>query len=180
MTTETSSSTSTANTENPFLEIDVLSLQFIGHLGRGTYGNVQKAKWRDQLVAVKIIENDSERDRKSFINEMKFLRTLVHPNIIQVYGACSRPKIALVMELMENGSMHDCWSCVLFRSSQGRTTVDNFPTISLHLFNYKADHVFSWSRQCAGAISYMHARNYVHRDLKPPNLLLKNGYRLLK
>uniref|UniRef100_F1KXD8 Mitogen-activated protein kinase kinase kinase 7 n=1 Tax=Ascaris suum TaxID=6253 RepID=F1KXD8_ASCSU len=161
MTTETLSSTSTANTENPFLEVDVLSLQFIGHLGRGTYGNVQKAKWRGQLVAVKIIENDSERDRKSFINEMKFLRTLVHPNIIQVYGACSRPKIALVMELMENGSMHDL----------------------LHVrlsLQYKADHVFSWSRQCAGAISYMHASNYVHRDLKPPNLLLKNGYRLLK
>lgn len=62
---------------------------------------------------------------------MKFLRTLVHPNIIQVYGACSRPKIALVMELMENGSMHDCWSCAIFRTTRGYSAVENSPTISL-------------------------------------------------
>ncbi|VDM45989.1 unnamed protein product [Toxocara canis] len=160
MSPETPSS-SLRNTEDGFVEIDVLSLHFIGHLGRGTYGNVQKAEWRGQMVAVKIIESYSETDRKLSINEINSLRKLVHCNIIHVYGACSRPKIALVMELMENGSVHDL----------------------LHVrrnIQYKADHVFSWGRQCADAISFMHSRRFVHRDLKPPNLLLKNGYRLLK
>lgn len=152
---------SNAASESRFFDIDVLTLNIVGHLGRGAYGTVHKAKWRGEPVAVKIMDNESDEERKSFINEMKILRDLAHPNIVKVYGACVRPRIALVMELMDNGSVHDL--------------------LHAHVnLIYKTDHVFSWARQCSDAVSFMHSRQFVHRDLKPPNLLLKNEYRLLK
>lgn len=44
---------------------------------------------------------------------------------------------------------------------------------------YTASHAMSWCRQCADGVEYLHAMHpkpLIHRDLKPPNLLLvKNG-----
>lgn len=48
---------------------------------------------------------------------------------------------------------------------------------------YSAAHAMSWARQCAEGVAYLHAmqpKPLIHRDLKPPNLLLVNSGRVLK
>ncbi|MFH4978122.1 hypothetical protein AB6A40_004831 [Gnathostoma spinigerum] len=144
-----------------FEEIDLSHVKFINHLGRGTFGSVHKALWNDKLVAMKVIDGDSDNERECFIQTLKILKELNHKNIVKVFGSCLHPRPALALELMENGSMHD----LLHRR---RSLI------------YKADHVFSWARQCADAIAFMHKKRLVHRDLKPANLLLKNAYHLVK
>ncbi|CAN7981644.1 unnamed protein product [Ixodes pacificus] len=49
--------------------------------------------------------------------------------------------------------------------------------------HYTAAHAISWMLQCAKGVAYLHnmkPKALVHRDLKPPNLLLVNGGTVLK
>lgn len=47
---------------------------------------------------------------------------------------------------------------------------------------YTAGHAMSWALQCARGVAYLHDMHppLIHRDLKPPNLLLVNGGTVLK
>lgn len=48
---------------------------------------------------------------------------------------------------------------------------------------YTAAHAISWALQTAKGVAYLHAmtpKPVIHRDLKPPNLLLVDGGRVLK
>lgn len=48
---------------------------------------------------------------------------------------------------------------------------------------YTTDHAMSWARQCAEGVAYLHAmtpKPLIHRDLKPPNLLLVKAGTVLK
>lgn len=49
--------------------------------------------------------------------------------------------------------------------------------------SYTAAHAMSWALQCAEGVAYLHAmrpKPLIHRDLKPPNLLLVDQGRQLK
>lgn len=49
--------------------------------------------------------------------------------------------------------------------------------------HYTLAHAMSWAKQCAEGVAYLHVmrpKPLIHRDLKPPNLLLFNGGRILK
>lgn len=61
-------------------------------MGRGAFGVVSRARWRNDIdVAVKLIETESER--KAFITELKQLSRISHPNIVRLYGACTRQPV---------------------------------------------------------------------------------------
>lgn len=132
-------------------------------VGKGSFGTVYKAKWRNQFVAVKFIENESERN--AFTIEVRQLSRVYHKNIVGLFGACTRrPNVCLVMEYAEGGSLYNALHC---RPKP----------------NYTTGHAMSWARQCAEGVAYLHAMNpkpLIHRDLKPPNLLLVNKGTILK
>lgn len=90
---------------------------------------------------------------------------VAHQNIVALYGACTkRPHVCLVMEYAEGGSLYNVLHC------------NPKPY-------YTAAHAMSWARQCAEGVAYLHAmrpKPLIHRDLKPPNLLLVNSGRVLK
>ena len=60
-------------------------------VGKGAFGVVSRANWRSKDVAVKLIETESER--KAFLTELKQLSRVNHPNIVKLYGACTRPPV---------------------------------------------------------------------------------------
>ena len=47
---------------------------------------VSRAQWRGTDVAVKRIETESEK--KAFMQELKQLSRVAHPNIVRLFGAC--------------------------------------------------------------------------------------------
>ncbi|XP_035829055.1 mitogen-activated protein kinase kinase kinase 7 isoform X7 [Aplysia californica] len=144
-------------------EIDYQELKFIEVVGKGAFGVVSRAQWRGKDVAVKRIETESEK--KAFMQELKQLSRVSHPNIVRLYGACREHPVCLVMEYAEGGSLYN----VLHGSGQQPL--------------YKAAHAMSWCLQCARGVEYLHnmkPKALVHRDLKPPNLLLITRGTVLK
>ncbi|XP_029900164.1 mitogen-activated protein kinase kinase kinase 7-like isoform X2 [Myripristis murdjan] len=146
----------------PFEAIRHEDIQVEVVVGRGTFGVVFKAKWKGKDVAVKTIE--SENEKNAFFVELRQLSRVNHPNIVKLYGSCDNP-VCLVMEYAEDGSLYN----VLHGAEP--------------LPHYTASHAMSWCLQCAKGVAYLHAmkpKALIHRDLKPPNLLLVSGGTVLK
>ncbi|XP_061668960.1 mitogen-activated protein kinase kinase kinase 7 isoform X2 [Syngnathoides biaculeatus] len=146
----------------PFEEINYEDIEVEEVVGRGAFGVVCKAKWKGKDVAIKTIESESER--KAFIVELRQLSRVNHPNIVKLYGSCSNP-VCLVMEYAEGGSLYN----VLHGAEP--------------LPCYSASHAMSWCLQCSQGVAYLHGmkpKALIHRDLKPPNLLLVAGGTVLK
>lgn len=55
-------------------------------------------------MAIKKIESDAEK--KAFQIEVRQLSRVSHPNIVKLYGACTKP-VCLVMEYAEGGSLYN-------------------------------------------------------------------------
>ncbi|XP_075939807.1 mitogen-activated protein kinase kinase kinase 7 isoform X2 [Anarhichas minor] len=146
----------------PFEEINYEDIEVEEVVGRGAFGVVCKAKWKGNDVAIKTIESESER--KAFIVELRQLSRVNHPNIVKLYGSCNNP-VCLVMEYAEGGSLYN----VLHGAEP--------------LPYYTASHAMSWCFQCSQGVAYLHGmkpKALIHRDLKPPNLLLVLGGTVLK
>uniref|UniRef100_A0AAY5LC74 Mitogen-activated protein kinase kinase kinase 7 n=1 Tax=Esox lucius TaxID=8010 RepID=A0AAY5LC74_ESOLU len=134
----------------PFEEIEYNAIEVEEVVGRGAFGVVCKAKWKGKDVAIKTIESESER--KAFIVELRQLSRVNHPNIVKLYGSCSNPLY---------GVLHGA---------------EPLPC-------YSASHAMSWCFQCSQGVAYLHGmkpKALIHRDLKPPNLLLVAGGTVLK
>ncbi|KAJ2945700.1 hypothetical protein O0L34_g541 [Tuta absoluta] len=136
-------------------EIDYNEIQELSVVGKGAFGVVWKGLWRNTYVAVKHI--NSEAEKREFAIEVRQLSRVSHPNIVRLYGACTQgAHVCLVMEYAEGGSLYN--------------VLHNRPKPK-----YTAAHAMSWARQCAEGVAYLHSmkpKPLIHRDLKPPNLLL--------
>lgn len=93
---------------------------------------VWKGKWRGQYVAVKYI--NSEGERKAFTVEVRQLSRVVHPNIVKLYGACTKNPVCLVMEYAEGGSLYNG---ILFFLSISRSVISiiSLQSVCLHYRN---------------------------------------------
>ncbi|XP_033122054.1 mitogen-activated protein kinase kinase kinase 7-like isoform X2 [Anneissia japonica] len=154
----------TLQTQESFAEeIDYNDLKFEKIVGRGAFGVVSKARWRNKDVAVKMIE--SEAEIKAFLVELRQLSRVEHENIVRLYGSCQGSPVCLVMEYAEGGSLYN---------------VLHAPPPQPE---YTAAHAMSWAYQCSRGVSYLHGMKpqaLIHRDLKPANLLLVAGGTVLK
>lgn len=84
--------------------------------------------------------------------EIEILQHLHHPNIVQFEDVIeTAEKLFVVMELIQGGELFE------YLLDRGPLPED----VALHIF-----------RQVMGAITYMHDRGVVHRDLKAENLLV--------
>ena len=120
-------------------------------LGKGGFARVFKAKRRDGVfVAVKVPIDLDESTGKSFIAEMQNWTKFNHPNIVKIYDYNIMPFPYFEEELCDNSldrlnKPMDCAKAAWI------------------IFNV-----------CEG-LEYAHSRKVIHRDLKPQNILLKNG-----
>ena len=85
--------------------------QILEEMGRGGAARVYRALDHEQArhVAIKLLSIESE-DRQSFMQRFKreaeVIRTLNHPNIVQVYDAGETDEfVYLVLRLLEGGTL---------------------------------------------------------------------------
>lgn len=132
-------------------------------LGEGGFGTIYYGKLGDgREVAVKRLFERNYRPVESFTNEIQILTRMRHRNLVSLYGCTSRHsrELLLVYEYIPNG------------------------TVSSHLHDNKANQSSSlpWSVrmkiaiETASALTYLHASDVIHRDVKTTNILLDNNF----
>ena len=129
-------------------------------LGSGGMSNVYRATDRilERTVAVKVLAehlSDDERFVARFRREALAVAKLIHPNIVQVYDTgVDDGRHYIVMEYVDGRS----GAQILQR--QGPLNGEETAEIGI--------------QACAG-LDYAHRRGFIHRDVKPGNLMIVGG-----
>jgi serine/threonine protein kinase/tetratricopeptide (TPR) repeat protein len=144
--------------------IDTLFPSLIGpyrvlrRLGEGGFGAVYLADDEDlqRQVAVKVPRNDrfpSPQDLERFLNDARTAARLSHPAIVTLYhvGRSADGTSFIVMEYIDGPSLAEL----------------------LQHERMLPDRAAALVAQVAEAVHYAHKRGFVHRDLKPGNILLQ-------
>jgi len=140
--------------ENPGKLEDFFEVQG-SQLGEGSFGSVYKATCRQTGVirAVKSIEKKSVKNPERFEREILIAKQLDHPNVVRLYETFrDARKIYLVMELCTGKELFDR---IVDEGSGGFDEVK----------------AARYVRQILGALCYIHAQKFAHRDVKPENFL---------
>lgn len=125
-------------------------------VGEGTYGVVYKAKDRvtGEIIALKKIRLEAEDEGipSTAIREISLLKELQHPNIVRLYDVVhTERKLTLVFEFLDQDLKKYLDIC---DSGLG------LPIMKSFLY------------QLVTGVAYCHHHRVLHRDLKPPNLLI--------
>jgi len=154
------------------LLIDKNDIESHEMVGKGSFGEVFKAVYRGQAVAVKTLKQIDEENLQRFKEEILLNGDLHHGNVVNMVGAVwDKDLMALVMEYCEKGTAFD----VLQKDGAS--------------FSWD-DPLLKWCSDTARAMKYLHHVIYfdvrtnnkvngiVHRDLKPENCLVTESYAL--
>jgi len=156
LSTESDTSNNTESRGNPNPNPFEQEYEIESEIGKGGYGAVHVARNREggELFAVKVIDRRKlkGKDHQVYL-EAEILRELSsHPNIVSLVDFFVSPKIFnVVLELAKGGDLFDKLSKRKFYTEKDARSV---------------------AKDVLTAISYIHSKNYVHRDMKPENLLL--------
>ena len=140
----------------------------VEHLGRGGMAEVYKAYQPnlDRYVALKLMHAFLAGDPdfiSRFEREAKNVAALRHPNIIQVYDFdVQNGTPYMVMEFIEGGTL--------------KSHLEDLTRQGKALSTAEAVHII---REVGKALAYAHAHQMIHRDVKPANVLLETGGRVI-
>ena len=136
------------------------------NLGRGSFAKVYEATHRNlkTTVALKTMNVTDMKDpymKKHFKREAMLLSSLNHPGIIAIFEVMeTKNHYCLVLEY---GGENLCD----FVRAQRRGRIDETTSRGI-------------SRQLVSAVSYMHAKNVIHRDIKLENILVNQSNKKVK
>lgn len=126
-------------------------------LGEGSFGQVKLVVHKRNQIerAMKIIRKIgvSNEEKEQMLKEVSILKSLDHPNIIKIFDMYEdETNMYLIIEYCAGGELFD----------------------RVHKETFSEAEAAKYIKQLLSAISYLHARNIVHRDLKAENLLFEN------
>jgi len=141
-----------------YKELQKATYNFTTLLGQGAFGPVYKADMSSgEILAVKVLSNNSKQGEKEFHNEVLLLGRLHHRNLVNLVGYCAdKGQHMLLYAYMPNGSL------------------------ASHLHGEKSAPL-KWNLRVnialdvARGLEYLHdgaVPPVVHRDIKSPNILL--------
>lgn len=144
--------------------------EIIDRLGRGGMAEVYRGYHPalDRYVAIKLLHpflSDDPEFKDRFENEARNVAKLKHPNIVQVYDFeydAESESYYMVMELINGLTLKD-------RLLELARTHGSFPV----------GEAVRIVRSAAEALDYAHGRGMIHRDVKPANLMLDEGQRVV-
>uniref|UniRef100_A0AAY4BWB5 non-specific serine/threonine protein kinase n=1 Tax=Denticeps clupeoides TaxID=299321 RepID=A0AAY4BWB5_9TELE len=125
-------------------------------IGEGGSGQVHKARnlKTGHLVAMKIQEW-THKNFKKFMIESLLLQSLVHQNIPKLMGMYSwKGKLYICMELYAGGDLDDFYT---------------------RMGSLKESQLAFVAKEVLETLLYLHQKGYMHRDIKPPNILLTDA-----
>ncbi|PAA87856.1 hypothetical protein BOX15_Mlig022589g1 [Macrostomum lignano] len=141
-------------------ELNRNQLTLIEKLGRGSFGEVWKAKLgRLVEVAVKMMHSNGQgiaMNQQEFIREAQTMHKLHHPKIVQLLGVCTTEEpFYIVTELMPNGAL-----TTYLKNDEENGRIITFDNMLDMLF------------QIADGMAYLEEKKFIHRDLRAANILV--------
>ncbi|XP_066545391.1 LIM domain kinase 2 isoform X2 [Amia ocellicauda] len=124
-------------------------------LGKGFFGQAIKVthKATGEVMVMKELIRCDEETQKTFLKEVKVMRSLEHPNVLKFIGVLYKDKrLNLITEFIEGGTLKD-----FIRD------MDPFPW----------EQRISFAKGIASGMAYLHSMSIVHRDLNSHNCLVK-------
>jgi serine/threonine-protein kinase len=143
--------------------------QILRQLGRGGMGAVYKALVPviDKVVAIKILEPFEvmeellgfDRLKKIFTIEACTMAGLQHPSVVKVW------------DFDEDEDGRPFFVMEFFCNDLGTMIAESYE-VAKNSRRIKPDKALSYGKQLLEGLSFLHHNNIVHRDIKPPNILI--------
>lgn len=134
-----------------------------GRIGQGFYGEVYKGTLERldseaELVAVKKLRTDAlSTTLADFEREINIMKTLEHPNVVQIKGVVHEPEVSLVMEFVQHGSLKSY--------------------LKIHKDKLQPNpNLLKFALDVARGMEYLGQKNIVHRDLAARNILVVDDF----
>jgi len=139
------------NLEDLSWEIPWSDISIEKEIGEGSYGKVFKGIWKGKEVAVKQLREAKEESLKEFLSEIEVMKKIrLHENVVNLYGMCKSPHLAIISEYMPLGSL------------------DNV----LPVTNLTLEIFIRFAKGAANGMTVLHSQNIIHRDIACRNLLV--------
>lgn len=124
-------------------------------LGKGFFGQAIKVthKATGEVMVMKELIRCDEETQKTFLKEVKVMRSLDHTHVLKFIGVLYKDKrLNLITEFIEGGTLKD-----FIRDT------DSFPW----------EQRVSFAKSIASGMAYLHSMSIIHRDLNSHNCLVK-------
>lgn len=133
------------------------SINVLDKIGRGRFGTVHRGQWHGD-VAIRLLNEDyldDGRTLEAFVNEVATYRNTRHANLVLFMGFCMQPK------------------AIVTSFCRGHTL---YTYIHLHKEKFNLFRASQVAQQISQGMSYLHAKEIVHKDLTTKNIFLENAY----